>query len=501
MNLFLFKLLKTLNFPLRVLNISNSNKTKSLTENNLTNKVKNPNGIYKKKYTLNEMEMLNQGSNEWKYCEGNKNISKRLYPSYDEYISHQKAKLALLDLHEYDRRYRKALRLRLKDLDIIKDKQSVLCLAARTGSEVKSFIDLGYYAVGIDLNPGEENRYVVSGDFHNLQFADNSIDIIFTNSLDHIYNFNSFIKEVKRVIHPNGVFIIEIIRGSEEGRDPGFFESLWWRKIDDMVSAIESQSLTIVQRQAINYPWKGEQLVFKTQSSNIGNSTLLFQIDESFNEIYKSGLELTGTPDRGDLRKARFYNLIQWLRYSADLPGSIAECGCWKGLSSYLICNFLSKWRNNFDGNDVHIFDSFKGLSEPNEKDVIQVPITAGNKERIGMPFKHKGAYSAEYESVLKVLKDFPNIELIKGWIPEVLLNQPKREYRLVHIDLDLYTPTKGATEYFLSRMVPGGIIICDDYGSLFWPGAKQAFDEVGEAHGLKVLSFSSGQGVLIKPN
>ena len=90
----------------------------------------------------------------------------------------------------------------------------------------------------------------------------------------------------------------------------------------------------------------------------------------------------------------------------------------------------------------------------------------------------------------------------IESWTGQdaPLSSQPERSYRFVHIDLDLYEPTSGAIEYYFSRMVPGGIIICDDYGSLFWPGAKKALDEVGKAHGLKILSLASGQGVLIKP-
>ena len=469
--------------------------------NKFVRALKNAYGIYKYKSALNGSGCEKHISKKWDSCEGNQNILKRLYPSYEEYVFHQKAKLPLLDLAKYDQIYRKALRSRLKNLDSIKGKQNVLCLAAHIGSEVKAFLDLGYFAVGIDLNPGEDNRYVLSGDFHSLQFADNSVDVIFTNSLDYVYDLDSFLKEVVRVLRPNAVFISETVSGSEEGREPGFFESLRWRKINDIIGEIENRGMPLVERQAISSPWEGEQLIFKNKNITATDAALLFQVDEPFNKLYKTGLEITGTPDRGDRRKARFYNLIQWLEYSADLPGSVAECGCWKGLSSYLICSFLSQWQKDFDGAGVYIVDSFEGLSEPTEQDVIQLPIAIRGRERKGTPFKPQGAYAAEVESVRKALNDFPNIELIQGWIPEVLSSQPERRYRLVHIDLDLYEPIRGAVEYYFSRLVPGGILICDDYGSLFWPGAKKALDEAGKAHGLKILSLASGQGVLIKPN
>ena len=49
------------------------------------------------------------------------------------------------------------------------------------------FIDHGAFAVGIDLNPGRDNRWVVIGDFHALQYADASVDVVYTNSFDHVF--------------------------------------------------------------------------------------------------------------------------------------------------------------------------------------------------------------------------------------------------------------------------------------------------------------------------
>ena len=58
------------------------------------------------------------------------------------------------------------------------DGQDAAVVGARIGTEVKAFLDLGAVAIGIDLNPGENNRYVVYGDFHDLQFASGSIDVV-----------------------------------------------------------------------------------------------------------------------------------------------------------------------------------------------------------------------------------------------------------------------------------------------------------------------------------
>jgi SAM-dependent methyltransferase len=201
----------------------------------------------------------------WSTYYGRQDFKRRVYPSYEDYLIHQKTKLQHLDLSDYDVRYREALRERLEKLTLIKQGMSVLCLAARIGTEVKSFLDIGCFAIGIDLNPGENNQYVVYGDFHNIQFASNSIDIVFTNSLDHIFNMEKAIGEIARVLKSDGLLIVEAVRGINEGQSPDFFASFWWSQIDDVVSCFENSQIRLVKRSSFDYPWYGEQLCFEKE--------------------------------------------------------------------------------------------------------------------------------------------------------------------------------------------------------------------------------------------
>jgi len=194
-------------------------------------------------------------------------FSKRKYNSYEDYRRHQCAKLNRIDsaeLSEYDIRYREVLRERLIKTGLLHHKGlSVLCLGARIGTEVKSFIDIGCFAVGIDLNPGRDNRYTVYGDFHNVQFADSSIDVVFTNSLDHVFDIKQVMSEVTRVLKPGGLFMVEAIKGSEEDILPDFYASFWWGRIDYLVRLIETWQFELVQKLPYDIPWSGEQLCFK----------------------------------------------------------------------------------------------------------------------------------------------------------------------------------------------------------------------------------------------
>lgn len=231
----------------------------------------------------------------------------------------------------------------------------------------------------------------------------------------------------------------------------------------------------------------------------VKEAVLLSDVEQPFSIRYEQGIETTGTPDRGSRRRARFYNLMGLLQQTQGLEGCVAECGCWKGLSSFLTCHAMRDADPGFRGENYFVFDSFEGLSEPTSADRIEKSVILKGRDRRGAALKPAGAYAATLEDVKRVLSEFPDVTFIKGWIPQSLSDLPDRKYRFVHIDLDLYIPTKGAAEYFLPRMVTGGLVVCDDYGSLFWPGAKQGFDEAAEMHGLRVLSLSSGQGVLIK--
>ena len=68
-----------------------------------------------------------------------------------------------------------------------------------------------------------------------------------------------------------------------------------------------------------------------------------------------------------------------------------------------------------------------------------------------------------------------------------------------MHIDVDLYEPTRGCLEYFYPRLVEGGVMICDDYGAPLYPGAHKAWDEYCGQNDIAYVVLDTGQSVLIK--
>ena len=138
---------------------------------------------------------------------------------------------------------------------------SALCLGARTGTEVKAFLDVGCFAIGIDLNPGKDNKYVVTGDFHNLQYPDNSVDIVFTNSLDHVYRIRKFLMEVTRVLIQGGKFIVELEGKKDKEADK--WASLHWDNYEDLIKLFEEFNLVQCRDYDFESIWFRKQLVFQ----------------------------------------------------------------------------------------------------------------------------------------------------------------------------------------------------------------------------------------------
>ena len=211
------------------------------------------------------MKLYKWLSKKHAWSRGESGVSSKVYGTYAEYVEHQKAKLqSIKHIDKKRERLISGLTERFKDIPQIRRGANALCLGARAGAEVEAFIGFGVFAIGIDLNPGPDNRFVVTGDFHHLQYADNSVDVIYTNSLDHAFDVEKILEEVRRVLKPSGVFIAELIGGSRDdlGRDPGYYASTWWDSVDQIVGRISATGFRVEKRVDFSLPFRGPHVVF-----------------------------------------------------------------------------------------------------------------------------------------------------------------------------------------------------------------------------------------------
>ena len=177
-------------------------------------------------------------------------LHKRKYKDYQEYLSHQKEKLSKKMEHfqqKWDKRVA-SFRERLTDVSPKIKGGKVLCLAARLGEEVKAFRDLGHSeAIGIDLNPGPDNEYVIEGDFHNIPFEDSAFDGIYCNCLDHAWDLKKVSAESARVLKAEGILVLDIpFVQKYKKRDykkhikkSSKYEAMVWDSLDDVLGEFE----------------------------------------------------------------------------------------------------------------------------------------------------------------------------------------------------------------------------------------------------------------------
>jgi hypothetical protein len=98
---------------------------------------------------------------------------------------------------------------------------------------------------------------------------------------------------------------------------------------------------------------------------------------------------------------------------------------------------------------------------------------------------------------VRATLAPFDFVRLHKGWITAFPPSPTAGSSS--YIDVDLYRPT-WIVEFFYPRLLDGGVMIFDDYGSAGFPGARKAVDEMLQRFRPSVsLYFPLGGGAWIK--
>ena len=180
----------------------------------------------------------------------------------------------------------------------------------------------------------------------------------------------------------------------------------------------------------------------------------------------------------------RKWNLREYVKLSNALPGDLAECGCYVGTAAFFMAQAS-------DHGKLYLFDSFQGLSDPDETDknidVDVMPWSAGDLRTTEATLRDN-------------LSRYDSIVVLPGWIPERFKDVADLQFRVVHIDVDLYQPTRDSLEFFYPRLVKGGVIVMDDYGFKTCPGATRAAEALASANGIRILHLATGQGVITKP-
>jgi O-methyltransferase len=202
-----------------------------------------------------------------------------------------------------------------------------------------------------------------------------------------------------------------------------------------------------------------------------------WRADKAFLDDYKR--LSPGNPYSQD----RKWTLREYVRLSNSLEGDLAECGCYQGATAYFMAQASSHGA-------LCLFDSFAGISKPQDNDIAATTdVMAWNE----------GDLAASQATVRATLAAFEQVEYFPGWIPTRFDDVRDRRFRVVHIDVDLYQPTRDSIAFFYPRLVEGGVIVMDDYGLMTCPGARQAAEEYAAEQGIGILELPTGQGIITR--
>jgi len=207
-----------------------------------------------------------------------------------------------------------------------------------------------------------------------------------------------------------------------------------------------------------------------------------FLKDKLFLEAYNLGKE-TNSWKGADIHWRA--HVVFWAASMAkNLDGDFVECGVNRGGYSRGIIHYIDFEKTN---KKFYLLDTFCGLPGkyilPEEKEMGRKP----------------GGYKECYEIVKQTFKNFHNVEIIRGAIPDILPLVKAERVAYLSLDMNSAIPEIAAAEYFWEKMVKGGIVLLDDYSYSGYLPQKNAFDKFAKSRKVEILQLPTGQGIIIK--
>jgi hypothetical protein len=207
--------------------------------------------------------------------------------------------------------------------------------------------------------------------------------------------------------------------------------------------------------------------------------------------------------DHTMLSKRRLVTLYQQVAYCErnGIPGALVECGVWKGGAMGLMA--LANLKLATARRHLHLFDAFQEICEPDaavdgEQALREArPFTEGGADGRGVLRPLVGIYDsvggpgtlAENRQLLEGTIGYPAemVHYHAGWFQETLpaVHETIGPIAILRLDGDWYASTKVCLEYLFDKVVPGGIVIIDDYGA--YEGCRRAVDEFLASRDMRV--------------
>lgn len=216
----------------------------------------------------------------------------------------------------------------------------------------------------------------------------------------------------------------------------------------------------------------------------------LYDLDRKFE--YENGFYATADPTRF----SKIISHLEFFKQTSTVRGEIVEFGIFKGNSFFRWIKFRDLLEQT-GSRKVIGFDIFGDFPEAGFEEDKQ--------KRDAFVAETNGGKSISLEEINELLTKQglnKNVEIVKGDIlktlDEYLAANPHLKISLLHIDVDLYEPTKHVLEKLYDKVTKGGIIIFDDYGA--FAGTNKAVDDFFKGNAeIKKLPYSNAISYIVK--
>ena len=164
------------------------------------------------------------------------------------------------------------------------------------------------------------------------------------------------------------------------------------------------------------------------------------------------------------VEKTRLFVLWQLVSQAAP-GGDLVEVGVWRGGSGMVIAE---QARRCHPDALVLLYDTFEGI--PHADAQVDSGYRVGEFQDTNLPIVRDLATRLAFWNVLPVQGVFPrDFHAYKSHI----------QFSFAHIDCDVYQSARESWEFIWPRVVPGGIVVFDDYGEQRSGGLTRCVNEI----------------------
>jgi O-methyltransferase len=178
--------------------------------------------------------------------------------------------------------------------------------------------------------------------------------------------------------------------------------------------------------------------------------------------------------------QSRIANLERAVRYLAEhkIGGDIVECGVGAGGSMMAVAYVLQSLSTT--DRRILLYDTFKGMARPTAEDISILGKPAlrkyERKTKNGESTWHNFPLEDVQANMAQTRYPAAAVSFHPGLVQDTLPANDSEAIALLRLDTNLYESTVVECEQLIPKLVPGGVLIIDDY--FRWIGQQKAVDE-----------------------